>query len=305
VPLDALRIGLAEASDENEKWNARTLALMARESFVSLVGARHEEGRHFIGVKLERHDLGAASAWDEVELVRRRSIFVRREQLAGVLGIARGGGVCEVLSEVYSVPRSPTRTAALAAQEECGGCNGCRSLGPRLPATPPVPIAPPPVLASPGEAMARLLQGRALVALTDAGGEGWERRYARAVGYLCRIGARHTVCSGALIASRAMRRELDELVLALGERAPLMTEPDEILDGAALAALPTVLLLASEDTHDALPRLVGQSRTLPRPLMVVVPDNCKSWERPDMTVREMHPAALRLEDLWEERVASG
>jgi ATP-dependent DNA helicase RecQ len=305
VPLDALRIGLADASDENEKWNARTLALMARAGLASLVGAKHDEGRHFIGVKLGRHDLGAASAWDEVELVRRRSISVRRQQLAAVLGIARGGGVCEVLSEIYSVPRSPTRTASLAAQEECGGCNGCRSLGSRLPATPPVPVAPPPVLASPGDAMGRLLQGRAMVALTDAGGEGWERRYARAVGYLCGIGARHVVCSRALVSSRAMSRELGELVLALGERAPLTTEPEELLDGATLAALPTVFLLPPEDTNGTLSYLVGQSRALPRPLMVVLADHCTSWERPDMTVREMHPAAPRLEDLWEERVASG
>jgi ATP-dependent DNA helicase RecQ len=301
VPLDALRIGLQDASDENEKWNARTLALMARTRFVSLVGARHEEGRHFIGVRLERHDLGAASAWNEVELVRRGSISVRRQQLAAVLGIARGGGVCEVLSEIYSVPRSPTRTAALAAHEECGGCNGCRSLGPRLPATPPVPIAPPPVLPSIEDAMARLLQGHDLVALTDAGGEGWERRYARAVGYLCGIGTRHAVCSQLLTGSRAMRRELDELVLALDERAPLMTAPEELLDGAVgLAALPTVILLAPEEPQDALLRLLGHLRLLPRPLMVVAPDDCTSWERPDMTVREMHPAALRLENLWED-----
>ena len=207
------------------------------------------------------------------------------------------------LSEIYSVPRSPTRTAALAVHEECGGCNGCRSLGPRLPATPPLPIAPPPVPGHPtGAAMARLLQGRDLVALTDAGGEGWERRYARAVGYLCGIGTRHAVCSQLLTGSRAMRRELDELVLALDEHAPLMTEPGELLDDAVgLAALPTVLLLAPDEPQDAFLRLLRHSRMLPRPLDGHrCRTDCTSWERPDMTVREMHPAALRLEDLWED-----
>ena len=149
--------------------------------------------------------------------------------------------------------------------------------------------------------MARLLQGRDLVTLTDAGDEAWERRYARAVGYLCGIGTRHAVCSQRLTGSRAMRRELDELVLAFDERAPLMTEPEELLDGAVeLAALPTVLLLAPDEPQEALHRLLGHLRMLPRPLMVVVPDDFTSWERPDMTVREMHPAALRLENLWED-----
>jgi hypothetical protein len=149
--------------------------------------------------------------------------------------------------------------------------------------------------------MARLLQGGDLVTLTDAGGDGWERRYARAVGYLCGIGTRHAVCGQVLSGSRAMRRELDELVLALGERAPLMTAPVELLDGGVeLAALPTVLLLAPGEPQDALPGLLGHSRLLPRPLMVVVPEDVMSWERPEMTVREMHPAALRLEDLWED-----
>src|SRR5262249_1813676 len=145
VPMDSLRIGLLDTSDENERWNARTLALMARAKLVTIVGARHEEGRHFIGVRLERHDLGAASAWDAVGAFRRDSRDVRLEQLPGVVAIANGAAVCDALRETYDVPASPRRTAALAVDDACGGCVGCRVFGDRMPATPPLPVPPPPV----------------------------------------------------------------------------------------------------------------------------------------------------------------
>jgi hypothetical protein len=144
------------------------------------------------------------------------------------------------------------------------------------------------------------VQGRELVLVTDDGGEAWERRYARAIGYLCRLGVRHVVCSPSLASLRPVARQFDELVLELGLGAPMWTEPAELLEGGAtLAALPTLLLIGPTEASDAASRLLLTSRALPRPHIAVVPAGLKSWERQDMTVREMYPASLRLADLPE------
>ena len=58
VPLRALRIGLDDDSDENEKWNSRTLASMVRAGFVRLAGTRRDEAAGpSIGVVSLRGDL--------------------------------------------------------------------------------------------------------------------------------------------------------------------------------------------------------------------------------------------------------
>jgi ATP-dependent DNA helicase RecQ len=301
VPLDALRIGLQDTSDENKRWNARTLALMAKTKLVTIVGARREDRRDFIGVRLERHDLRAASSWEEVETFRRQSRATRREQLAGVVAIANGAGVCDALRETYDVAPSSRRTAALAVDDACGGCIGCRAYGERLPAAPPLPVPPPPVQQRLSDGLGDFLQGRDFVLVTDDGSDGFDRRLARAIACLSRAGIRHVVGSRSLANSRAVVRELDALVLELGLRAPLWTEPRELVEGGVeLAALPTLLLVGPEEADDPLARVLLSSRVLPRPNIAVLPAGYRSWERRDMTVREMYPASLRVADLPEE-----
>lgn len=300
VPLDALRIGLLDPSQENKKWNARTLALMARTGLVTIIGARHDDGRHFIGVRLLRHDLRAGGAWSQVEAFRAASRLNRRQQLERVLGIANGAPVCEEFRETYDVGPSARRTALLVVDDACGGCAGCREQGGPLPATPPLTVPPPPVDDPLPEELRGFVQGREFVLVTDDGGEAWERRYARAIGYLCRLGIRHVVCSPSLASLRPVARQFDELVLELGLSAPMWTEPAELLEGSAtLAALPTLLLIGPTEARDAANRLLLTSRALPRPHIAVLPAGLKSWERHDMTVREMYPASLRLADLAE------
>ena len=137
VPLDALRIGLLDASVENKKWNARTLSLMTRGKLLRMVGARHVESRHFVGVELRRHDLSVGAAWSDVEAIRTESRDTRRQLLARVLAIANGAGVCDELRATYDVGPSERRTSVLVVDDACGGCAGCREVGARLPAMPP------------------------------------------------------------------------------------------------------------------------------------------------------------------------
>ena len=97
---------------------------------------------------------------------------------------------------------------------------------------------------------------------------------------------------------RPITRQLDELVLELGLAAPMWTDPDELLEsGAMLAELPTLLLIGPNEIETGAGRLLLTSRTLPRPHIAVLPARLPSWERQDMTVREMYPASLRLSDL--------
>jgi hypothetical protein len=300
VPLDALRIGLLDPSIENRKWNARTLALMARVGLVRMLGARHDEGRHFIGLRLRRHDLSTAAGWANVENFRRASMATRAKQLERVLAVARGAGVCDALEETYTVSPAESRTAALVPDDACGGCSGCRCDRP-LPAVPPSPIAPPPVAKTLSESLTAILGGRNLVLITDDGESDWERRYARlAVGSLCRLGVRHVVSGQALARSRAMRRQFEELVFELGLLAPMWTAARELLEpGTRLASLPTLVLVAPGEEREESAHRVLSAHSLPRPLFAVVPEQLRSEERPDMTVREMYPAALRLRDLEE------
>jgi ATP-dependent DNA helicase RecQ len=299
VPLDALRIGLLDPSVENRKWNARTLALMARAGLLTMVGAKHEENRHFIGLRLRRHDLEASAGWIEVEEFRRASMSTRAKQLARVLAVAGGAGVCDALGETYTVPPSGSRTAALIPDDACGGCSGCRSSRP-LPAVPPLPIAPPPVAEVVPGPLAAIVRGRSVVLITDDGAGGWERRYAGAVASFCRLGVRHVVSSRSVAQSRAMVRQFRELVLELGLGAPMWTDLAELLEpGTSLATLPTLVLIASGEEAEEASRRIFSSQSLPRPLIAVLPQGLASSERSDMSVREMYPAALRLRDLSE------
>lgn len=304
VPLDALRIGLLESSDENKKWNARTLSLMARTRLLTIVGTRHAEGRHFIGVQLERDDLGATSSWDAVETFRVASRSMRREQLGRVVGIASGSGVCDALRDTYDVAPSARRTAALAVDDACGGCIGCRAFGERLPAAPPLPIPPPPVDESLSQELRAFLQGRDHVLVTGDVQDENARNLSRAIASLSRLGVRHIVGSRSLASSRSIARQLDDLVHELGRRAPLWTEASELVEGfTELAALPTLIVVGAEEAVDTPSRQLLSSRALPRPYIAVLPADYRSWERHDMTVREMYPASLRVADL-PEAVAS-
>ena len=114
VPLRALRIGLPEETDENERWNSRTLASMARAGFIELVGSRREEAATFIGVRVRRSDLGADAAWHEFEAMRRRV----RDASAAQPGACRPPCARRQGVRGDSYLSTPSRTPA----PDCGSC---------------------------------------------------------------------------------------------------------------------------------------------------------------------------------------
>ena len=68
VPLTALRIGLPSHSDENERWNSRTLSSLALAGFLDLVGLHEDDERAWVGVRAAGRTWGAR----DVEGIRRR-----------------------------------------------------------------------------------------------------------------------------------------------------------------------------------------------------------------------------------------
>ena len=246
VPLDALRIGLMEGSDENEKWNARTLALMARSGLIQITGAERIDGRSFIGVALRRTDLQTEDAWRKVDDVRRRSLAERRSQLARVMTIARGAGVCDALVETYTVPsigsvdglacrrRSMRRLRRLSPVHDCGRASdptSAASASALFTLTYPVTSA-----------NSRKEGTGSSFSMADKKIGGVD--YARVINVLCRAGVRHVVCDRAVAREQSVARQLRELVLELGMEAPLWTGPDELAEGVVLLAnLPTALLI--------------------------------------------------------------
>ena len=222
VPLRALRIGLHEETDENENWNSRTLASMARAGFIELVGSRREHGATFIGVRVRRSDLGADAAWEAFEVMRGTVRDASRRSLERVVALARDGRVCEALVPVYTVQDPERLTADLVVHETCGGCAAC--FPPR-----PVPVAPLPVdrpRAKP--AVPAALQGlpRQEEGVTFAVADDdsrWPRDAGRLVATASHGGIRQLVGEPQSLQLATVQRALDELVSSLGTTAPLVT----------------------------------------------------------------------------------
>ena len=103
-----------------------------------------------------------------------------------------------------------------------------------------------------------------------------------------------------------MIRQFDELVSELGAEAPMWTDSAELLESTcSLAMLPALVLIAPGEEFEDGSRRIVRSGALPHPLIALLPQDFASWERPDMTVREMHPAAPRLRDLLEGGIYCG
>jgi hypothetical protein len=297
VPLRALRIGLREETDENERWNSRTLASMARAGFIELVGSRREEAATFIGVHVRRGDLGADAAWQEFEAMRRRVRDDSRHSLERVVRLAIDGRVCEALVPVYTVQDPKRLTADLVVHDTCGGCAFC--FPPR-----PVPVAPLPV-DRPGAdpavptALDKLprQEERVSFAVVDDDSR-WRRDAGRLITTASRGGIRQLVGAKSSLQLVTVQRALDELVSSIGTAAPLVTEipsPPGGDDGLEwLPLVPTLLLLDPHEVRSDLPAIL---RTLPRPLIAVISPGQPSTIRDDMTMRQMHPAIPNLTEI--------
>lgn len=300
LPLDALRIGLFEESDENRRWNSRTLAAMSRAGMVSLTGSKRDGERTLIGARLLRHDLELDTAWGQMEIMRQRTRSARRAQLQSVRTIARGGSVCDQLAATYTVSSTGAITTPLTVEEACGGCAGCQGSYNNWLMYHPLPLPPPNLEEDLPPRISMIMRGRAFVPILDAADGHWQRRYALALGALSRAGVRHLVCRRGLTAERPIRRALLEVVAELGALAPMVTDPTEFLDPTLrLADLPVLILVDPEHLVEIEPLLSARS-ALPHARMVIAPDRAGSWERRGMSLRELYPTAMDVRRLLEE-----
>jgi ATP-dependent DNA helicase RecQ len=286
IPLASLRIGLIERSDENERWNSRTLSSMARAGFIQLVGTTRSEGNGvMIAVRLLRHDLEAVQTWDDFEQMRQRTYQGVNERLQAVLQVARSGHVCDALEALYTFVAPDVLPQPITAHYACGGCAACQP--PRPVPTPPLPLRPIRVARAATPELDQLTElSGAAIAVSDARPD-WARDYGRLVEAAHRLGVRSLVCPPSVRHAREVSRALRDLVLSASLDAPLLTELSEALNEPEyLPSAPTLLLLDPQqptpDAHRAL-------HMLPPPALAVMSAEQVSEEREDMTMTELRP----------------
>jgi superfamily II DNA helicase RecQ len=286
IPLASLRIGLIEHSDENERWNSRTLSSMARAGFIELVGTtRTEANGVLIAARLLRHDLEALQAWEDFERMRQRTYQGVKEQLQAVGQVARTGRVCDALEALYSFVAPDALPQAITAHYACGGCAACH---PDCPvATPPLPLRPTRVARAPTPGLNQLTErSGAAIAVSD-GGPGWARDYGRLIAATHRLGVRSLVCPPTVGQAQEVRRALRDLVLSAALDAPLLTGLSEALNEPEyLPWAPTLLLF---DPRRPTPDAHRAFRLLPHPAFAVMSREQASEEREDMTLTELRP----------------
>ncbi len=293
VPLTALRIGLPSHSDENQRWNARTLSSLALADFLALDGIRQEDGESWVGVRARRQDLGAPSTWTEFNDVRGQRLAARHSTLASVQEVARNGRVCDALVQHYSALDSPA-LAALEVQLQCGGCRACAP--PRLPSALPMPLALESAAPKDGAALA-CLTGTDLAFCSAEAGPGFVRAAAALLQAAFSVGVRQVVIDRCLLEERTIRRALLDEVRQR-PAAPLFIEAiSRPVDGPALdflAEAPTAVLLQPDAVRQDLNVLLD---AVPRPAVVCVSHGQPSILRSDMTFRQLRPAMHDLKSL--------
>ncbi len=286
IPLASLRIGLIEHSDENERWNSRTLSSMARAGFIQLVGTtRTEANSVMIAVRLLRHDLEAFQAWEDFEQMRQRTYQGVNERLQAVLQVAHTGHVCVALEALYTFVAPDVLSQPITAHYACGGCAACHSDCP-VP-TPPLPLRPSPVARAPTPELDQLTEPLGAAIAVSDGDPGWEREYGRLVVAAHRLGVRSLVCPQSVRQAREITRALRDLVLSVALDAPLLTELSEALNEPEyLPSTPTLLLL---DPQRPTPDAHRAFHALPHPAIAVMSLGQASEEREDMTMTELRP----------------
>lgn len=301
VPLRALRIGLDDESDKNEKWNSRTLSSMVRAGFIRLVGSRRDaDGGASIGVVPLRWDLSAATAWEDFEAMRTAVTSRSDSSLQAVRQLASDGRVCETLVPAYTVQSPDLMTADLVVHDTCGGCAACAPARP-VP-VPPLPVGRPSTDAEPrpdpGLGVGDLDE---LTFATVADDRSWPRDVGRMLEAAVGAGIRHVVLDTAVARERIVERALRDSVLRHGLSAPLTTVLHDSPSGAEdLDLAPPVPTLLALSPGRVRPDLASVLQALPRPTIALVPENQPSELREDMTIRQLRPATPDLVTMTEK-----
>jgi len=289
VPLRALRIGLDDDSDENERWNSRTLASMVRAGFVRLAGSRRDHATGpSIGVVSLRGDLDTPEAWSVFEAMRQ---MVRRRaeaSLQAVRRLAQDGRVCDALLPVYTVQDPVRMSADLVVHDTCGGCAACSP--PRPEPVAPLSVERPPVTLRVTPGVSALLDHDGCAYAVAEPDRRWERDLGRLVGAAVDVGIRQVVVDSVVAQARPMHRALRDAVLRHGLAAPLQTvlaeSPDGSVDLDVLPDAPALLILRADDARSDLRAILA---ALPRPVIAVVGAGQPSLLRDDLTIRQMYP----------------
>jgi superfamily II DNA/RNA helicase len=294
VPLNALRIGLPEHSEQNERWNSRTLSAMARSGFIRLVGAKRSDGRDLLGVETLRDDLAAAATWDEFKTIRQQSMTLTHRRLEAVKRIATTGEVCDVLREIYTVHAPSEITADLVAHQVCGGCAACAP--PRPVPTPPLPIAHPPGDPDAAPCLRGLADPSGVVIAVSDGAGNWRRDFRRLLSVAHEAGVKQLICPEEIARGRDLETALDGFVSREGTSAPLLTLlPIRMWDGLEyLPDVPALLLLDPREIRSDAYSLLDQ---LPDPSIAVVPAGQPSASREEMTIGEYLPGIPDVREL--------
>ena len=299
IPLRALRIGLDDDSDENERWNSRTLSSMARAGFIRLVGSRRDDEQgSAIGVLCLRGDLETDEPWEVFEAMRNAIQSRNRNSLGAVRNVAKSGRVCDALLPAYTVQNPGRMTAALVAHDTCGGCKACSP--PR-----PEPVAPlcvdrPTAPTETAPSVAALLDDSGCAFAVSTADRGSGRDLGRLIATGVDVGIRQVVVDESVAALRPVKRALEDAVLRYSLAAPLLTvlsePPGDCADLDSLPRVPSLLLLNADRGRSDLQSVID---SLPRPLIAVVSVNQISLQREDHTVGQMFPGTPTLQTMVE------
>lgn len=280
--LDAFREGLKPiAGDWNRGWNMTLLTLMQRAGVLDILAVPSEGDQAEFAWEIEVVDAAlldglSGDAWAKISAVRDREIAEVRADM-------------DVFVEAMRHPERTcvTRTAFELIEPKsyappCGRCPACRTAG----------VAPPTILETSGlERDWRIAQGTtcrlpAETLLVSPIDPDFERGLPFLIEALTRTGVEQ------IVAPNTLAYQIARYMVPTGARFGLVLSMGEWTGEAALARLPSALLLPEEDrtAEDALTRLEAFQRDAKVPILVVArPERNLRGRRLDQTVSRHAP----------------
>jgi superfamily II DNA/RNA helicase len=305
-------------SEENQKWNRRTLTLMARANLLAIEGGAvtQDDARmgDIVTVRLLRGGLNDEQLWENEVGKRRQELhaFYRRnlELLQKALRVE--DCMARILQECYASDRY-----GVDVVRACGGCGFCRARG-LTPSAGPIrashrPISPTPPLPIDARLDA-MVRGRSPCMIYydgESSGRLWSQRISRLLWYLIARGIVNVSAPSSLLE----HWRADGLASTVGRPGALLLPGrpvflHEKLPADVTAFQPTVSVF-SRDCGDrwaeawmlshACDAYRPLSQTLPRPLLFVAPADTTDPTRPERLARLLMPGDS-LDD-WEEALS--
>jgi ATP-dependent DNA helicase RecQ len=317
VDLQSRPADLDQDSAENQAWNLRTLALMARAGVLTLeaepppplperqAGAPDDAGpaagMHVTtaAVRVVAGDLAERSVWEKVVgEVRNRTRDAAQRDLALMHDVLRGGRCCgEIFTDAYRIQAYQTMagdTVDVRPQPSCGGCAACRRLG-REPYEGLAPIPEQPVTPSAvGPDLARLLAGASTITVLypplDGGDiRGWVRSVRPLIEACVRNGMTRLVAPDILL-DDARIRDLHQRTAS----GFLFVDHDPLPIGRP--RVPTLILYDPRQHAPMLDTTLYERSDREEPFIVVVPADARDPERPHVDLADLRFPNLEMDE---------